>query len=137
MTFVEAESSKIGERILPPSLWARMVDASRVHVTAPLEARSAFLCRAYADLTQDKTVLAHLLDKLRPYHSRDQIDQWQMQAQTGEWPSLAAGLIAQHYDPRYAKTAALRGEAAHHIDMPDLDDDTLARTAEALHARFR
>ncbi|MEB8388557.1 tRNA 2-selenouridine(34) synthase MnmH [Rhodobacteraceae bacterium KMM 6894] len=136
ITFVEAESSKIGQRIIPPSLWSLMMDAPRVHITAPLEARSRFLCRAYADLTQDKTALSHLLDKLRPYHPRDRINEWQTQAETGDWQALAAGLIADHYDPRYAKTAAQRRDAVHEIDLSDLDTDTLERAAETLRARI-
>jgi tRNA 2-selenouridine synthase len=136
ITFVEAESSKIGDRMIPPSLWALMTDAPRIHITAPLEARSSFLCRAYADLTQDKAALRDLLDKLRPYHAGERIAQWHAQAQSDDWQTLAAGLIADHYDPRYAKSAALRDDAVHRIEVSDLNDSTLARTAEALHAQF-
>nr|WP_309502939.1 tRNA 2-selenouridine(34) synthase MnmH [uncultured Roseovarius sp.] len=136
ITFVEAESSKIGERLIPPSLWALMMDAPRIHITAPLSARSRFLCRAYADLTEDKAALSDLLDKLRPYHPRDRIAGWQAQVQTGDWQALAAGLIADHYDPRYAKSAALTAEAVHRIELSDFDDSTLARTAESLRVRF-
>ena len=136
ITFVEAESSKIGERIIPPSLWALMVNARRIHITAPLTARSVFLCRAYADLTQDEVALRELLDKLRPYHSGTQIAQWQAQAQTGDWQTLAAGLIADHYDPRYAKSAAHKDGTVHRIEVTDLDDSTLTRTAESLIAQF-
>ncbi|MGY9053606.1 MAG: tRNA 2-selenouridine(34) synthase MnmH, partial [Rhodobacterales bacterium] len=53
-TFVEAESSKVGERSIPPSLWALMANASRIQINAPIEARSNFLCRAYEDITHDK-----------------------------------------------------------------------------------
>ena len=136
ITFVEAESSKIGDRIIPPSLWALMTEAPRIHITAPLHARSNFLCRAYADLTQDKAALSDLLDKLRPYHARERIEQWQTQAQTDDWQSLAAGLIADHYDPRYAKSADIRDTPVHRIEVSDLDDSTLARNARALHAKF-
>lgn len=136
ITFVEAESSKIGERTIPPSLWALMTDAPRIHITAPLKARSSFLCRAYADLTQDKAALSDLLDKLRPYHAGERIAQWHAQVQTSDWRTLAAGLIADHYDPRYAKSAALRDDAVHRIEVSDLDDSTLSRTARALHAQF-
>jgi tRNA 2-selenouridine synthase len=136
ITFVEAESSKIGERIIPPSLWALMVDAKRIHVTAPLTARSAFLCRAYADLTQDKAALGDMLERLRPYHSGTQIARWHAQARTGDWQTLAAGLISDHYDPRYAKSAAHKDDVVHRIEVTDLDDSTLERTAESLHAQF-
>jgi tRNA 2-selenouridine synthase len=136
ITFVEAESSKIGNRVIPPSLWALMVDAPRIHITAPLMARSAFLCRAYADLTQDSEALSELLDKLRPYHSGAQLSQWHAKVQSADWQTLAEGLIAVHYDPRYAKSEAHKGDAIHKIDLTDLDDGTLAKTAENLHTLF-
>jgi len=136
VTFVEAESSKIGERAIPPSLWASMAGAPRIHITAPLEARTRFLCRAYADLTQDKAALDALLDKLHPYHPAERIARWHGQVETGDWPALAAGLIADHYDPRYAKSAIFNSGAVQKIHVADLDDSTLARAAQSLHAEF-
>lgn len=35
VTWVEAESSKIGDITLPPALWAAMRDAARVEIAAP------------------------------------------------------------------------------------------------------
>ena len=132
ITFVEAESSKIGERMIPPSLWAQMITADRIHITAPLSARSEFLCRAYADLTEDKTHLEDLIDQLRPYHSGTQISVWQDQVSAADWHSLAEGLIALHYDPRYTKSAERRAPAAHRFDLTDLTDATLVQTAATL-----
>jgi len=39
---VEAESSKIGARVIPPSLWAAMKIAPRIEVTASVAARTAY-----------------------------------------------------------------------------------------------
>lgn len=136
VTFVEAESSKIGARMLPSSLWALMSTAPRIRITAPLEARSRFLCEAYADLTQDAARFSGLLDRLRPYHSAAQIAEWQTQANAREWQPLAAGLITAHYDPRYAKSVARRDVALHEVALPDLSAGTLARTAAQLHKKF-
>lgn len=136
ITFVEAESSKVGQRIIPPSLWARMGDAPRLRIDAPLAARSDFLCRAYADLTQNAQQLGKLIDFLRPYHPASRIAQWQTQANTAEWQTLAAGLIREHYDPRYAKSAAIKAPPIAQIDMADLADNTLAQTAQDLVRRF-
>ena len=136
ITFVEAESSKIGERLIPPSLWALMVNAPRIEITATLDARSSFLCQAYADLTQDKAALSDLLDKLRPYHAVERIVRWHAQAQTGDWQTLAAGLMADHYDPRYAKSGALKNQPVQRVTLDSLDVHTLAKTADALHAQF-
>jgi tRNA 2-selenouridine synthase len=136
ITFVEAESSKIGQRIIPPSLWTRMGGAPRLQINAPLDARADFLCRAYADLTHDANHLGQLIDLLRPYHAASRIARWQSLADTAEWHALAAGLIGEHYDPRYTKSAAAHEPAIARIDMPDLTDTTLARTANDLIERF-
>ena len=136
VTFVEAESSKIGERMLPSSLWALMGNAPRIRITAPLDARSRFLCEAYDDLTQDGSTFSSILDRLRPYHSGSQIDEWQMDVRTKDWQTLAAGLITKHYDPRYAKSVARNDVTVHDISLSDLSNATLARTAEVLRVQF-
>lgn len=136
ITFVEAESSKIGERMLPSALWALMGSAPRISITAPIEARSRFLCDAYSDLTQDTAAFSKLLDHLRPYHSAARITQWHAQVQSADWRVLAAGLITDHYDPRYAKSMARRDEAVLDVELGDLSDDTLAQVAARLHTRF-
>jgi len=135
-TFIEAESSKIGERIIPPALWTAMNTAKRVEISATLEARSAFLSRAYADLTQDRTQLAELINRLRPYHASVVITEWQDHARSGAWERLAAGLITHHYDPRYSKSAASTEDAAHQVTLDDLEDATLVRAAATLAAQF-
>ncbi|GLQ27960.1 tRNA 2-selenouridine(34) synthase MnmH [Sulfitobacter pacificus] len=136
LTFIEAESSKIGQRIIPPSLWTRMGAAPRLQINAPLTARAQFLCRAYTDLTQNTEQLGSVIDLLRPYHAASQIAQWQTQAEAAEWQSLAASLIGEHYDPRYIRSAAAKDAPIAQIDMPNLEDETLAQTAKDLIARF-
>jgi|TARA_B110000914_G_C15342430_1_gene389888 tRNA 2-selenouridine synthase len=113
-----------------------MANAARIQITASLEARSSFLCRAYSNLTQDKRALNDLLNKLRPYHSGERIDQWHAQAQINDWQTLATGLIKDHYDPRYAKSTEVKNKPVCRVELPDLDDSTLALTAEKLHAQF-
>lgn len=136
MTWVEAESSKVGARSIPPSLWTAMGAAPRVEVRAPLAARAAYLCRAYADLTDDPAVLHAQIDRLRPYHAAAGIDAWQALADAGDWAQLASGLIADHYDPRYGKTAVLRNTDAQVVELADLDDETLNDAAKALALQF-
>lgn len=136
ITFVEAESSKVGERLIPPSLWALMSNAPRIQITASVDIRSSFLCRAYSNLIQDKMALSDLLSKLRPYHSGERIDQWHAQAQINDWQTLASELIKYHYDPRYDKSAEVKNTPVFSVDLPDLNDNTLALTAEKLSAKF-
>ncbi|MCX7558516.1 tRNA 2-selenouridine(34) synthase MnmH [Sulfitobacter sp. F26204] len=134
ITFVEAESSKIGARLIPPALWTAMNRAAQIRITAPITARAEFLCRAYGDLTQDAAKLAGLIDRLRPYHSASHIDSWHAQARNRDWVSLAAGLISAHYDPRYAKSTPVGERTIKQVDLPDLDEATLAKAAKAICA---
>jgi len=132
VTWVEAESSKIGDRVVPPALWARMCAAPRVEISAPLAARAGFLCHAYKDLMADPAQFGAQLDQLRAYHSADLIGQWHDLAKSGNWQTLAAGLVRNHYDPRYAKSAARAAAPLRRLELPDLSDATLQQTAQKL-----
>ncbi len=132
LTWVEAESSKIGDRVVPPALWTRMCAAPRVEISAPLAARADFLCRAYEDLTSDPAQFGIQIEQMRSFHSADRIGHWHDLAKTGEWNTLAADLIRDHYDPRYAKSAARTTTPLRRLELPDLSDDTLQQTAQTL-----
>jgi tRNA 2-selenouridine synthase len=108
---VEAESAKIGNLRLPSRLWRAMVEAPRVAISAPLEARAAYLVRAYADMVADRARLEGIVASLRAAHSREVIAEWQGMVAAGDDVGLAAGLMAAHYDPRYAKHRARMPEA--------------------------
>ena len=136
-TWIEAESSKVGARSVPPSLWTAMCAAPRIEIRAPLPSRAAYLCRAYADLTEDRANLHAQIDRLRPYHAGDAIAQWQAYADAGDWQKLAENLIADHYDPRYARSAVGLQNDTQLIDLPDLEDETLAITAARLASELK
>jgi len=136
ITWVEAESSKVGDCTVPPSLWAQMRAAPRVEITAPLQARASYLTTAYADLTTDAALLSTQIDMLRPYHAGKVIDSWQALAQGGDFTALAQGLIGAHYDPRYTKSAEDMPDALRSLSLDDLTEATLAATASTLHQSF-
>ncbi len=109
---VEAESSRIGERVVPPALWKAMRAAPRIAVAAAPEVRAAYLTRAYADLTGDPAELRARLRSLIPLQGRARVEAWCAMAEEGRHEALAAALIAEHYDPRYAKGAMRRDAQA-------------------------
>ncbi|MBW4963524.1 tRNA 2-selenouridine(34) synthase MnmH [Sulfitobacter sp. CW3] len=135
MTWIEAESSKIGARVVPSALWHAMRDAPRIEVQAPIAARARFLATAYADLTNNSGRLHDQIDMLRPYHAADVIAAWHALADEGAWEELAAGLMQAHYDPRYAKSMARSVTADQVIALDDLDESTLAQAAQDLARR--
>jgi tRNA 2-selenouridine synthase len=134
---VEAESSKIGERLIPPSLWKAMRAASRIVVEAPLASRATYLVRTYQDAIADRERLLATLAALKRLQGAEVVAEWQTLAQAGALEPLAADLMRRHYDPRYAKhrregadvLATIRTEA---LDPPSLETlaDRIARTLD-------
>ena len=100
---VEAESSRIGEVSVPPSLWAAMQRAARVEVEAPLEERARCLVRSFPDIAEDRSRLESILTKMRKLHSGNSVDYWNSLYEAGQFELFAAELIKNHYDPRYAR----------------------------------
>ena len=135
---MEAESSKIGTLILPPAIWKAIRAAPRMTVAAPLAARAAYLTRTYADIVADRAALERLLNGLRPLHPADVIDGWLALAGAGDDVTLAADLMAHHYDPRYTRHRERTGatEIAA-FDLADLEEGTLARLADDIAAQLK
>ncbi|MGO4907721.1 tRNA 2-selenouridine(34) synthase MnmH [Pseudorhodobacter sp. W20_MBD10_FR17] len=129
---VEAESSKVGNCRLPPMLWKAMAAAKRLEVVAPVTARARYLVTAYADLVADTARLAGVIDLLRSGHSAEQIDTWQVLAASGAFEPLAASLMAEHYDPRYARHRARLEHGVETFAVDDLGDAALDRLANQL-----
>jgi len=105
---LEAESSKVGARLIPAAVWKSMMAAPRIDVSVPLPARAAFLARDYADILALPGVMAARLDSLRPFCGHDQVGLWQQMLRSGAHQSLAASLMEKHYDPCYVRSRKAR-----------------------------
>ena len=132
--YMEAESNKVGDVLIPASVWKAMLAAPRIEVAAPLEARAGHLIETYAELTADPDALAAIIDRLRPYHSADTIADWQGKAKERAFRNLSASLMRDHYDPRYAKSMTRKSAAIARHDLSDLSEKTLRDTAGAILA---
>ncbi len=123
---IEAESHKVGARIVPPSLWSAMKAAPVVRVTAPVAARAAYLAEAYSDMTDQPDLLKNSLDLLRNLRGHETVDHWQMLVDGRDFDTLARELIVQHYDPGYDR-ARVRHDMAdpETVALPALKDTAL------------
>ncbi|WP_170770187.1 tRNA 2-selenouridine(34) synthase MnmH [Ruegeria lacuscaerulensis] len=127
---VEAESSRIGSLILPPSLWTALCAAPRIHICAPLEARSAYLVRAYDDILSDTARLRDRLSPLRSHRGHEVVDGWLTLIEAGDKLALTQALMQQHYDLAYAKSSrARKAEVIARVDVPTLDAKGLEQVA--------
>ncbi len=102
---VEAEASKVGDCMTPPSLWTAMTAAPRIAVSAPPKARAAYLAGHYADVVANRAVFEASLQRLPIFPGRKAIARWLALADAGELETLAGELIETHYDPSYDRAA--------------------------------
>lgn len=122
---VEAESAKVGDLRLQPSLWKAMQTAPRIAVDAPRAARAAHLVSAYPDLVDDTVRLDAVIHSLRPLHPADRIAEWRALAAAGDFRTMAEGLMEHHYDPRYARHRARSAAPVATLTATSLDADGL------------
>ncbi|MDX8350114.1 tRNA 2-selenouridine(34) synthase MnmH [Cognatiyoonia sp. IB215446] len=135
---VEAESSKIGKLVLPPSLWQAMQVAPRIVVDAPRAERAAYLAQAYADVLADSERLAQRLAPLRRVRGHSVVDHWIKLSAEGAVVDLSAALITDHYDPAYDKSRHRPQDGTTERIMSDhLGNDGLERTADAIVKALR
>ncbi len=102
--FVEAESSKVGERMVPPSLWQAMALAPRIELLASPESRARYLVRTYGDITEDHAALNEVLRRLPTPAGRKRLEVWSQLVEAGDFEALALALIELHYDPAYRRS---------------------------------
>jgi tRNA 2-selenouridine synthase len=134
---VEAESSKVGNCRLPPGLWKAMEAAKRLEVVAPVAARARYLVTAYGDMVANPARLAGVIDRLSASHSAEQIAAWQSMARSGAFEDLAAGLMTQHYDPRYNRHRKRLAHGVAPFAVDDLGQAALERLADDLAQAVR
>lgn len=133
---IEAESSKVGERIIPPAVWTAMKLAPRIEIAATIEARATYLVEAYADIISRRDHLTSRLNVLRHHRGAAVVDHWLTLLNNGAHDTLARALMLDHYDPSYAKSRARHPRRTlATVNAPDLtppNRDFLARQIAGL-----
>jgi tRNA 2-selenouridine synthase len=101
---VEAESSKIGARIVPPTVWSALKQAPRIEIGVPLAARIPYLAAAYDDILSDEIRLKQRLAPLRQHRGHEVVDGWFALIDAGDKQAVTRALMEQHYDLAYQKS---------------------------------
>jgi len=127
---VEAESSKVGERMIPPALWQAMSAAQQIALSVPAAARARFLAQAYRHLAADPAELMALLRRLPSHPGPRQLEAWLGMVEQGALEDLAGALIEQHYDAAYRRAARKHSRPClGQVPLTDLGPAALDRAA--------
>jgi|SRR5579883_151772 len=133
--WVEAESNRVGNILLPQALWARMRAAEVVEVSVPVEERVRQLVEEYAPLQADREGLKGKLRQFSSRHGVRQIEAWCRDVDAGAWESLVTSLLTVHYDPAYTASAKQNyPHVARMVSLHDATQATLDELAQTLHA---
>ncbi|MGR8948069.1 MAG: tRNA 2-selenouridine(34) synthase MnmH [Gammaproteobacteria bacterium] len=133
VTFVEAESPKIGRRALPKTLVEAMKASPRIELEANLINRADNLVNCYADLIAAPTRLATAIEFLHPFHSGETITRWKVLAANNEFKTLARELVESHYDPCYARQRKKRNDTAlANVTVAGFGQQNLRKAAEEI-----
>jgi len=134
LTVIEAESSKVGDCIIPPMLWAKMKAAPRIAIDVPLDARAAYLAISYADLCDDHAAFANKLEILRKHRGK-RVDVWLDLLAANDIQTLARALMEDHYDPAYRASRARHDpHVLHRFAADALDDAGLGHVTDGIAA---
>ena len=135
---LEAESSKIGELLIPPKLWEGMKSAPWIEVTAPLEARTDYLARAYDDILSDAVGLRQKLAPLKAHRGEALVSAWIALSESGDKRGLTRSLMQDHYDLAYAKSLKSRApDMVARIDADGLSAQHLHDVAAKIEATLQ
>lgn len=126
---VEAESSRIGDRIVPPLLWKAMLAAPRIELAANAEDRAGYLASRFKAFERDRMRLRKSLAQLDRFHSKATLAGWMKLADSGSLAALAGQLMELHYDPRYRKHRADGPQSPQRLELKDLSEAGLASAA--------
>ena len=82
--------------------------------------------RAYSDVLTSPGFLARAIGRLKPFHARDRIAEWNALADAGAHDVLAMSLMERHYDPAYARAQRGGGPTIREISLAALADADIA-----------
>jgi tRNA 2-selenouridine synthase len=102
--WVEAESKKIGQRQVPPALFAAMHAGIPLRVEAPMPERVKLWREDYSHFEEHPDTLIEQLRHLRALVGNEELAAWKALAEARQMPTLFERLMVAHYDPAYRRS---------------------------------
>lgn len=99
--FIEGESKRIGNIILPNSLWEKMKEGHQVLFEVSKELRTEILISEYTKNQKEVDELLLSLDALKKYMNETRVEAYKNQVKNGEFSEVAIELMEKYYDPLY------------------------------------
>lgn len=99
--FVEGESKRIGNIIIPDYIYKSMERGVHVLADADLDFRAKLIIKEYTNSENSVEEILLSLDSLSRYISSKNIERYKNLVQKGEFEEVAKELMTKYYDPMY------------------------------------
>jgi tRNA 2-selenouridine synthase len=99
--YVESESKKVGNVVVPASLMDKMRNSTCLNLQLALEERVALLMEDYDFFVKDTAFFCDRLEALVSARGHDVVKRWQALAQANDCETVVRELLIDHYDPVY------------------------------------
>jgi tRNA 2-selenouridine synthase len=134
--WVEAESSKIGEVLIPTELWRAMKAATGVEMIATAAERAAYLLRTYRHFVEQPEQLKALVTRLRHRLGEAVVTNWCAAIDAGRWAEFVTDMLTTHYDPAYRHSRERDfANVREAMEVESLSDEGIGGVAEVLASR--
>ena len=135
--FVEGESRKVGNAVVPSAVFVAMEDAPQIRLMAPLEYRIELLGKEYLTTPAHRQQTIESLKGLRKKLGCAMVEKLASQIAGEEWRAAAKTLLEEHYDPLYRRDERGRKWFAE-LDVTETGfDDQLEGILDSLRVRTR
>lgn len=131
--YVESESKKIGNVVMPTALVERMHASACLLLNLSTSERVELLMEDYDHLIRDTDYFCQRLDVMAEFRGKVLIAQWKAQVAAGNFRPVVQALLTEHYDPSYLKSMQ-RNFSAYGQALPL---EAANRTPEAMQAVAR
>ena len=102
--FVESESKKVGNVVLPLSLVDAMHRSPCLNLVLPDAQRVALLLEDYDFFVREVEHFCERLQVLTELRGKAVVEAWKASARAGDFESVVQQLLTQHYDPAYLQS---------------------------------
>lgn len=99
--FVEGESRRIGNIIIPEYIFESMTMGIHVLIEADLDFRAKLILKEYLDSDNAVEDILKSLELLGKHISKENIDRYRALVLNGEYEEVAKELMVKYYDPMY------------------------------------
>lgn len=133
--FVEAESKKVGNLMVPESLIVAMRASRCLKLQLDDDERVALLLEDYAFFASDPDLFCDRLDALTMLRGKTVVEGWKNLARGGQVAQVVRDLLLRHYDPGYATSTRnhfVQSDQARVYVAPDRSMDTLRGMASEI-----